>query len=83
MYYVFICQSENHDIMLHSSPTIKTVHLIEALRDWSLITRRGGGGYITRGEHVKFYPYEKGGRKRFSHAEEGAQKVWGSFYAVA
>ena len=37
--------------------------------------------------HVKFYPYEKegGGRKRFSHAEGGggAEKVLGSFYAVA
>ena len=34
------------------------------LRDWSLITGRGGlqNG---RGGHVKFYPYEKGGRKKF------------------
>ena len=36
------------------------------VRDWSLITGRGGlqngrGG----GGHVKFYPYEKGGRKKF------------------
>ena len=31
-----------------------------SLRDWSLITRRGGG-YKTGGGHVKFYPYEKGG----------------------
>ena len=49
------------------------------LRDWSLITGKGatkreGGG------HVKFYPYEKGGRKCFSHAEGGgAQTVLGSF----
>ena len=29
---------------------------------------------------MKFYPYEKGGgRKSFSHAEGGAQKVLGSF----
>ena len=40
------------------------------VRDWSLITGRGGGGYKTGGGgggHVKFYPYEKGGggRKRF------------------
>ena len=35
------------------------------LRDWSLITRRGG--YKTGGGgHVKFYPYNKGG---------GAEKV--------
>ena len=33
-------------------------------RDWSLITGRGGlqNG---RGGHVKFYPFEKGGRKKF------------------
>ena len=31
-----------------------------ALRDWSLIT--GRGGYKTGGgDHVKFYPYKKGG----------------------
>ena len=28
---------------------------------------------------MKFYPYEKGGRKSFSHAERGAQKVLGYF----
>ena len=34
------------------------------LREWSLITGRGGlqNG---RGGHVNFYPYEKGGRKKF------------------
>ena len=42
------------------------------VRDWSLITGRGatkreGGG------HMKFYPYEKGGQKKF----------WGRFYVVA
>ena len=34
------------------------------LRDWSLITGRGGL-QNRRGGHVKFYPYEKGGRKKF------------------
>ena len=35
-----------------------------SLRDWSLITGRGGlqNG---RGGHLKFYPYEKGGQKKF------------------
>ena len=34
------------------------------IRDWSLIT--GRGGYKTGGGgHVKFYPYEKGGQKKF------------------
>ena len=41
------------------------------------------GGGLQSGWHVKYYPYEKGGRKSFSHAEGGAQKNWGSFYAVA
>ena len=36
----------------------------DTVRDWSLITGRGGlqNG---RGGHVKFYPYTKGGRKKF------------------
>ena len=38
----------------------------------------GGGGLQNgRGGHMKFYPYEKGGGKSFSHAEGGAQKVLG------
>ena len=36
-----------------------------AIRDWSLITGRGGGYKTGGGGHVKFYPYEKGGRKKF------------------
>ena len=48
----------------------------DRLRDWSLIT--GRGGYETGGGgHVKFYPYEEGGGKSFSHAEGGAQQVLG------
>ena len=49
-----------HPDLHHSvdSPTTKE------LRDWSLITGRGGlqNG---RGGHVKFYSYEKGGREKF------------------
>ena len=49
------------------------------LRDWSLITGRGGGATKREGVQVKFYPYEKGGGggKSFSHAEGGSQKVLG------
>ena len=53
------------------------------VREWSLITGRGGlqNG---RGGHVKFYPYVKGGGgKNFSHSEGGHKKFWGRFYAVA
>ena len=45
------------------------------VRDWSLITGRGGGGVGLQngrgGGQVKFYPYKKGGGKSFSHAEGG------------
>ena len=33
--------------------------------------------------HVKFYPYEKGKRIFFIHAEGGHKKFWGRFYMVA
>ena len=49
-----------------------------SIRDWSLIT--GRGGYKTgAGGHVKFYPNEKGGGggKSFSYAEGRAHKVLG------
>ena len=59
---------------------------VDTLRDWSLITGKGGG-YRTGGGGVKFCPYiKRGGGKSFSHAEwwgEGQNKFWGSFYAVA
>ena len=38
---------------------------LSILRDWSLITGRGGYKTGGGGGHMKFYPYEKGGRKRF------------------
>ena len=34
--------------------------MMHILRDWSLITGRGGATK-REGGHVKFYPYEKGG----------------------
>ena len=53
------------------------------LRDWSLIMGRGG---LQNGRGAcEVLPLRKGGGggKSFSHAEEGAQKFWGSFYTVA
>ena len=35
------------------------------VRDWSLIKGRGGATKREGGGHVKFYPYEKGGRKKY------------------
>ena len=54
-----------------------------SIRDWSLITGRGGlqNG---RGGHVKFYPYEKGGAEKVvAILKGGHKKFWGRFYAVA
>ena len=39
-----------------------TQHIL-LVRDWSLIT--GRGATKREGVHVKFYPYENGGRKKF------------------
>ena len=48
------------------------------LRDWSLITGRGGGLQNGRGGGMcSFTPTKRGGAKSFSHAEGGAQKVLG------
>ena len=55
------------------------------IRDWSLITGRGGLQNGRGGAHMKFYPYEKGGgaEKGLSHAEGGHKQFWGSFNVVA
>ena len=48
------------------------------LKEWSLITGRGGGLQKRErgGGQVKFYPYKNGmGGGSFSYAEEGAQQV--------
>ena len=57
---------------------MKIANASRNIRDWSLITGRGGLQNVRGGGHVKFYPYEKGGGgKSFSHAKGGAQKVLG------
>ena len=54
------------------------------LRDWSLITGRGGG-YKTGGGAREVLPLRKGGGggNSFSHSEGGHKTFRGSFYAVA
>ena len=49
-----------------ASPPLVISMMLDSIRDWSLITGRGGG-YKTGGGggHMKFYPYEKGGQKKF------------------
>ena len=54
-----------------------------SVRDWSLITGRGGlqNG---RGGHMKFYPYEKGGAEKVLAVLKGGHKKFGGrFYAIA
>ena len=49
--------------------------------DKGVVTSYGeGGGAIKREVQAKFYPYEKGGVKSFSHPEGGNKTFWGSFY---
>ena len=45
---------------------VQCVCILGPVRNWSLITGRGGG-YKTGGGQVRFYPYEirGGGQKRF------------------
>ena len=51
------------------------------IRNWSLITGRGGGLQNRRGGGTSsFTPTKRGDGKSFSHAEGGYKKFWGSFY---
>ena len=63
---------------LHAVWCNKTVNsTIIIVRDWSLITGRGRGGGLQNGRgqgHVKFYSYERGGRKKFYPYEKGGRK---------
>ena len=54
----------------------RMVHCNGFLREWSLITGRGGlqNG---RGGHVKFYPYEKGGAEKVLAILKGGTKRFG------
>ena len=54
------------------------------VRDWSLITGRGGG-VKTGGWNVNFYPYKKrgGAEKVLAMLKGGHNKFWGSFNAGA
>ena len=50
-----------------------------------LVTNYGERGATKRkGEHVKFYPYEKGGgaEKVLAMTTRERKRFWGSFYAV-
>ena len=51
----------------------------DRVRDWSLITGRGGGGLQNGrgGGHVKFYPFEKGAEKVLAMLKGGHKKFLG------
>ena len=56
----------------------------QAIRNWSLITGRGGYKTGEGGRQVKFYPYEKGGTEKvLAMLKGGGKKFWGSFYTLA
>ena len=50
-----------HILGISISRMKKVAHIIN-IRDWSLITARGG---LQNGRGGDFYPYEKGGREKF------------------
>ena len=54
------------------------------IRDWSLITGRGGLQNGRGGGHVKFFtPMNRGAEKVLAMLKGRHTKFWGSFYAVA
>ena len=57
--------------------------VVSTVRDWSLITGRGGG-YKTAGGAREVLPLRKGGTENILAILKGGHKAfWGSFYAVA
>ena len=54
-----------------------------SLRDWSLITGRGGGLQNGRGAREVLPVRKEGAEKVLSMLKGGHKKFWGSFYAVA
>ena len=63
-----------------------SLSVCDILRDWSLITGRGGGYKMGGGGHVKFYSIRKGGGgggEVLAMLKGGHKKFRGSFYAVA
>ena len=54
------------------------------LRDWSLITGRGGGYKMGGGGPREVLPLRKGGAEKvLAMLKGGHNKFWGSLYAVA
>ena len=54
----------HRDVRLGLRSDLMTFILFHVIRDWSLITGRGGATNREGGGHVKFYPYEKGGAEK-------------------
>ena len=60
--YAICKQKIWHQHLIYNS---LTTALDTIVRDWSLITGKEGEATKREGGHVKFYPYEKGGQKKF------------------
>ena len=60
VFSLYVLSEKNAFNILNHTSAVMAI----CIREWSLITGRGGlqNG---RGGHMKFYPYEKGGRKKF------------------
>ena len=58
--------------------------LITNIRDWSLVTWKGGGGYKTGGGACEVLPLRKRGvEKVLAMLKGGHNEFWGSFYVIA
>ena len=55
----------------------------DILRDWSLITGRGGATKREGGAHEVLPLRKRGAQKVLGMLKGGHKKFWGSFYAVA
>ena len=74
-----ICLLDHHSIVkCFENYYVVDIHI----RDWSLIT--GRGGYKTGGGAREVLPLRKGGAEKvLAMLKGGHKKFWGSFYAVA
>ena len=77
---MFILNDKPHAISVLLGETSK---FPPSIRDWSLITGRGGATKREGGAR-EVLPQRKGGAEKvLAMLKGGRKKIWGSFYAVA
>ena len=81
MYIIYIIYYAKLTI-LNNNPS-GCCFLQKLIRDWSLITGRGGATKREGGAHEVLPPQKGGAEKVLATLKGGHKKFWGSFYAVA